>query len=253
MSRNSPGKGGGRASDMSRKLDLYEFLMDFVSHEIRNPLTSIIMHAHLLDEGTYGDLSPEQVDIIRRILQSANRIEHMTGDFLNMRRVDSKEGLLHKEWLNLKKDIILVSIYDLAEKFPHLERRLSAIQEGDCSAGKVYADRQLLLTLYDNLIFNALKYGREDGRITWDCLLEGRHWQMRVYNEGQGVGETDLTAIFNKFVRISDEDLPRQPGSGLGLYNVKRIVELHGGKVWAESEYGKNFAVWFTLSRPEND
>lgn len=236
--------------EMTRKLDLYEFLMDFVSHEIRNPLNSIILFANLMTEKAYGELTAEQQEVIERILVSAYRIEHMTGDFLNMRRVDSKEGLLHKEWLHLKKDVILVTLNDLADKFPHLADRLSKVQEGDCSAGKILVDRQLLLTLYDNLLFNALKYGREDGRITWDCLMEEDHWLMRVYNEGKGVKEKDLGTIFDKFVRIKDSELPDQPGTGLGLYNVQRIVQLHGGEIWAESEYGKNFAVWFTIPRP---
>ena len=237
-------------NDVTRKLDLYEFLMDFVSHEIRNPLNSIIMFTNMMAEGAYGELTEEQQEIIKRVLVSAYRIEHMTGDFLNMRRVDSREDLLHREWLNLKKDIILVALSDLSDKFPHLAGRLSRIGEGDCSAGKVFADRQLLLTLYDNLFFNAIKYGREDGRISWDCLMEDDHWLIRVYNEGKGVRKDDLDSIFSKFVRIKDDELPRQPGTGLGLYNVQRIVHLHQGKIWAESEYGKNFAVWFTIPRP---
>jgi signal transduction histidine kinase len=74
---------------------------------------------------------------------------------------------------------------------------------------------------------------------------------MRVYNEGKGVRPEDLGAIFGKFVRIKDTDLPSQPGTGLGLYNVQRIVKLHGGEIWAESDYGRNFAVWFTIKIPE--
>jgi len=236
--------------DISRKLDLYEFIMDFVSHEIRNPLNSIIMFGNLMEEGTYGDLTDEQREVMKRILVSAYRIEHMTGDFLNMRRVDAKEDILHKEWLRLKKDVIQVTLNDLTEKFPNQEKRLLKVSEGDCSAGKIFADRQLLLTLYDNLFFNALKYGSEDGRITWDCLMEEDHWLLRVYNEGKGVRKEDLDTIFSKFTRIKDKEIPSQPGTGLGLYNVQRIVLLHGGRVWAESEYGRNFAVWMTIPRP---
>jgi len=236
--------------DITRKLDLYEFLMDFVSHEIRNPLNSIIMFGNLMVEGTYGDLSDEQKEVMQRMLVSAYRIEHMTGDFLNMRRVDAKEDILHREWLNLKKDVIQVTLNDLTDKFPNQSERLAKVREGDCSAGKVFADRQLLLTLYDNLFFNALKYGSEDGRIFWDCLLEDDNWLLRVYNEGKGVRKEDLDAIFTKFTRIKDKEIPSQPGTGLGLYNVQRIVHLHGGKIWAESKYGRNFAVWLTIPRP---
>jgi signal transduction histidine kinase len=236
--------------DISRKLDLYEFLMDFVSHEIRNPLNSIIMFGNLMAEGAYGELTDEQKDVMKKVLGSAYRIEHMTGDFLNMRRVDAKEDILYKEWLNLRKDIITVTINDLMDKFPNQAERLGKVRQGDCSPGKIFADRQLLLTLYDNLFFNALKYGAESGRITWDCLMEEDHWLLRVYNEGKGVRQEDLDTIFSKFTRIKDKEIPSQPGTGLGLYNVQRIILLHGGRIWAESEYGKNFAVWMTIPRP---
>lgn len=235
---------------IEQKLDLYEFLLDFVSHEIRNPLNSIIMFSDLLTEGAYGDLTGEQKEILSRILASAYRIEHMSGDFLNLRRFDSQEEMLHKEWLHLKRNVIQETLTDLANKFPNLSSRISKVQEGDCSAGKIFADRQLLLTLYDNLFFNAIKYGREDGRIIWDCLDDGENWLMRVYNEGAGVDPKELDKIFEKFVRIKDRDIPHQPGTGLGLYNVRRIVELHGGKVWAESEPRKYFSIWLSLPRP---
>ncbi len=235
---------------MMRKLDLYEFLMDFVSHEIRNPLNSIIMFGNLMGEGAYGGLTPKQKEVLERILSNAYRIEHMTGDFLNLRRVDSGQELLHKEWLNLKRDVIQVVLSDLGYKFPHLLPRLEKVRESESNACKVYADRQLLITLSDNLFFNAVKYGKPGGRITWSCNIQKTQWLMRVYNEGQGVRPGEIKNIFKKFVRIKDAGLPAQAGTGLGLYNVKRIVKLHQGRTRAESDYGKNFSVLFSIPRP---
>jgi signal transduction histidine kinase len=237
---------------MQRKLDLYEFLLDFIAHEIRNPLNSIIMFGNLLTEGAYGAVPPQQAEVIGRVLASAYRIEHMTGDFLNLRRVDGGEEMLHREWLDLPTDVVQATLRDLAAKFPAHASRLSRVRrEGCCTAMRVFADRQMLLTVYDNLFFNALKYGRTAGKISWGCTVRRKSWEMFVRNEGQGVKPEALPRIFTKFYRVQDEKLPPQPGTGLGLYNVQRIVRLHGGTIQASSRYGRDFTVRFTLPRPD--
>ncbi|HEY5999323.1 MAG TPA: HAMP domain-containing sensor histidine kinase [bacterium] len=239
---------------VQRKLDLYEFLLDFIAHEIRNPLNSIIMFGNLLMEGAYGPMPQQQQEIIRRILASGYRIEHMAGDFLNLRRADGGEEALHREWLDLRADVVEATLRDLEAKFPSYSARLARVQRERCgSPVRVFADRQLLLTVYDNLFFNALKYGRTNGTITWGCSVRGRAWEMFVANEGQGVRPEALGKIFTKFYRVQDEKMPQQPGTGLGLYNVQRIVRLHGGSIRATSRYGRDFTVRFTIPRPAAD
>jgi len=239
-------------NSMQRKLDLYEFLLDFIAHEIRNPLNSIIMFGNLLTEGAYGGVPAKQAEVIGRILASAYRIEHMTGDFLNLRRVDGGEEMLHREWLDVKTDVVEATLRDLAAKFPNYATRLARVrQEGSCAATRVFADRQMLLTVYDNLFFNALKYGRSAGKIGWGCTVLARGWELFVRNEGQGVKPDALAKVFTKFYRVQDEKMAPQPGTGLGLYNVQRIVRLHRGTIRARSRYGRDFTVSFTLPRPD--
>jgi signal transduction histidine kinase len=241
-------------ASMQRKLDLYEFLLDFIAHEIRNPLNSIIMFGNLLAEGAYGAVPPQQAEIIGRVLASAYRIEHMTGDFLNLRRVDGGEEMLHREWLDLRADVVEVTLRDLAAKFPAYGARLARVQRAGCAmAARVFADRQMLLTVYDNLFFNALKYGRSNGKISWGCAVRKGSWELFVTNEGQGVKPEALAKVFTKFYRVQDEKMPPQPGTGLGLYNVQRIVRLHRGTIRAASRYGKDFTVRFALPRPDAD
>jgi two-component system sensor histidine kinase VicK len=241
-------------ASMQRKLDLYEFLLDFIAHEIRNPLNSIIMFGNLLTEGAYGALQPKQAEVIGRMLASGYRIEHMTGDFLNLRRVDGGEEMLHREWLDLRADVVEGALRDLATKFPAYGGRLARVQRQGCAAPvRLFADRQMLLTVYDNLFFNALKYGRTGGRISWGCAVRPRAWEMFVTNEGQGVRAEALAKIFTKFYRVQDEKMPPQPGTGLGLYNVQRIVRLHGGTIRAASRYGRDFTIRFTIPRPAAD
>jgi signal transduction histidine kinase len=176
----------------------------------------------------------------------------MTGDFLNLRRPEGGEEMLRREWLDLKTDVVEATLRDLAAKFPAHAARLSRVRrEGACTATRVFADRQMLLTIYDNLFFNALKYGRKAGKISWGCAVRKRSWEMFVTNEGQGVKPEALAKVFTKFYRVQDEKMPPQPGTGLGLYNVQSIVRLHQGTVRASSHYGRDFTVRFTLPRPD--
>lgn len=239
-------------SSMQRKLDMYEFLLDFIAHEIRNPLNSIIMFGNLLTEGAYGAVPQKQADVLGRVLASAYRIEHMTGDFLNLRRVDGGAEMLRREWLDVKTDVVEATLRDLAAKFPSYAARLARVRrDGRCPATRVFADRQMLLTIYDNLFFNALKYGRQSGKIVWGCGIRKNAWEMYVTNEGLGVKPEALAKVFTKFYRVQDQKIPPQPGTGLGLYNVQRIVRLHQGTIRASSRYGRDFTVRFTLPRPD--
>jgi protein-histidine pros-kinase len=239
------------SASMQRKLDMYEFLLDFIAHEIRNPLNSIIMFGNLLTDGAYGAVPAKQAEVLGRVLASAYRIEHMTGDFLNLRRVDGGEELLHREWLDLKTDVVEATLRDLAAKFPAYAARLARVRrDGDCSGTRIFADRQMLLTVYDNLFFNALKYGRQTGKIVWGCGVRKGAWELFVTNEGQGVKPEALAKVFTKFYRVQDEKIAPQAGTGLGLYNVQRIVRLHKGTIRASSRYGRDFTVRFTLPQP---
>jgi signal transduction histidine kinase len=141
---------------------------------------------------------------------------------------------------------------DLAALFPTYAARLARVRrDGSCPATRVFADRQMLLTIYDNLFFNALKYGRQAGKIVWGCGVRKNAWEMYVTNEGQGVKPEALAKVFTKFYRVLDQKMPPQPGTGLGLYNVQRIVRLHQGTIRASSRYGRDFTVRFTLPRPD--
>jgi signal transduction histidine kinase len=162
--------------------------------------------------------------------------------------------MLHREWLDLRADVVEVTLRDLAAKFPAYSARLARVQRAGCASPvRLFADRQMLLTVYDNLFFNALKYGRSGGKVSWGCAVRARAWEMFVTNEGQGVRPEALPKVFTKFYRVQDEKIPPQPGTGLGLYNVQRIVRLHRGTIRAASRYGRDFTVRFTIPRPAAD
>ncbi|MCK4379428.1 MAG: ATP-binding protein, partial [Deltaproteobacteria bacterium] len=100
--------------------------------------------------------------------------------------------------------------------------------------------------VFSNLFNNAIKYGSSEGKIIYGVEIQEKGLRFHVWNEGPGIAEDKINQVFRRFQRLKDKNIPEQKGIGLGLYNVKEIVELHGGKIWVESEYGKwvDFIFW---------
>jgi len=237
------------SGQLQDKIDYYEFLIDFVSHEIRNPLSAVVMFTRLMKEGAYGELDPRQLEVLDRILANSTRIEHMTDDFLNLSLVENARTYLHPEELDLYPDIIVPAIDALEKKHLFTREQKQAFKNQVKKSVRVWADRRLMNVVIDNLFFNAVKYGREGGEITYGWRTRGEQVVIWVRNEGQGVRKKDLAVIFDKFVRLKDPKIPPKRGTGLGLFNVRRIIEMHGGRIWAESKYGSSFTILFTLPR----
>ena len=232
-----------------KRIDQAEFIINFVSHEIKNPLSAVIMFTRLFKEGAYGEVSDDQQETLDRILANAARIDHMTSDFLTLSSLESGDRFLQMEDLDFYDNIILPAITSLEKNLLFSPKQTKILKDrGDCGV-RIRADRRLMTVVYDNLLFNAIKYGRQGGEITLGCREEPDQFVLNVYNEGQGVREEDLEFIFERFVRLKDPNMPSKRGTGLGLYNVRRIIEMHGGRIWPESEYGRYFNVLFTLPR----
>jgi signal transduction histidine kinase len=115
----------------------------------------------------------------------------------------------------------------------------------------VTADPILMRIVFSNLITNAIKYGITGGMITLGFREEDEWFRFHVKNEGPGIPENKLTAVFEKFTRIDYKVLGKQLGTGLGLYNTKEIIEKHGGTIWAESEEGKWANFIFEIPKGE--
>ncbi|MFH1115757.1 MAG: ATP-binding protein, partial [Pseudomonadota bacterium] len=103
---------------------------------------------------------------------------------------------------------------------------------------RLVGNRGLLETVYRNLFGNALKYRSEDGKIAYGVIDKGDRYVFNVWNEGPGVPVDQVEKIFQKFYRVPDETTRDKRGTGLGLYNIRRIIEGHGGRIWCESEPG---------------
>lgn len=213
-----------------------------VSHELRTPLTSISGYVETLIE-SHG-LPEEQVkEFLSIILKNASRMNRLTEDLLALARVESKDYALTPQ--SLRASVLVVdAIESLAPLANDAGLRLMA---GEMADDLVSADPDALQQVFGNLIENAVKYGREGGRIIVSCRRQGENVEFTVQDFGPGIASHHLSRIFERFYRVDTARSRESGGTGLGLAIVKRVLEAHGGDIWVESELGQGTAFLFRL------
>ena len=225
----------------------YLNMLGFVSHELRSPLISILGFAELLEEDVLGTINEEQLKAVHVIIRSSNSLIDMIQNYLDLAKIEQGEMKLDLKTVDLYNDILVIIFEEMDEQFQ--KKEISVIVEGEQKISSVSCDVRLIRVVLNNLISNAVKYGEKNGTLSI-CFSDDEDFlKISVTNTGDGVQKREQRKIFKKF---SQADGTRHHGyrsSGLGLYNAKYIVKKHGGKIWAESEFGKWFNVSFTLPR----
>jgi signal transduction histidine kinase len=172
----------------------------------------------------------------------------MVRDYLDLSRLERGDLKARKFLTNLPKTVVAPAVEQTAVFFGSRQIEVDVKCPSDLSA---VGDPELLRIALNNFLTNAAKYGREGGKAT--VTLEEQDGQIRlsVWNEGEGFSLEDAEHLFDKFFRLKTANTYAKRGSGLGLYTVRHIAELHGGRAWAESEPGAWAA--FHLSFPTKD
>ncbi len=227
-----------------------EFLST-AAHELRNPLTSIMGFSELLL--TRQDLSDEKRSRFLDYINShAIHLKQIIDSLLDISRIESGEGLVMKlQPLNLYS-LFEKEMQSWQEANPNHTYQLQAggdlKRAGELAEGwpRVYADQGRVRQVIYNLLSNATKYSPDGGTITVSATLAGGYLEVTVADEGIGMTENELAHIFEKFWR-ADASSTAVEGTGLGLVNVRYIVEQQGGHIWVESTKGEGAVVHFTL------
>lgn len=214
-----------------------------VSHDLRNPLSAIIANAGFLEKklpaGEEGERIGKRAQAIKR---SAERMNHLIRDLLDLARIESKRFQLERAPLRLGS-----LVAEAIEMFQPLAGNKSIALEADLDGADrlVSCDRERVLQVLSNLLGNALKFTAEGGaiRIAANCNEEGEV-RIGVSDTGSGIAPDHLPRIFDRYWQGRAGG---RVGSGLGLYIARGIVEAHGGRIWAESEIDRGSAFWFTL------
>lgn len=225
--------------------------VSIASHELRTPLTIINGYLSLLLNGDLGDPSDvgsrvQQLNVIGKVYKETQRLTNLVEELLNVSRIE--EGRLK---LHLKK----VSLEDLVREVA-FELQPLAASEGitmsldlDVAAGRKLAlvDRDKMKQVLVNLIDNAIKYNRAKGKVLIRTKLVGDKVQITVEDNGFGIPTALQTKIFSKFQQVPGSYIKENKGTGLGLFIVKSLVEMHNGEVGVKSNPGSGSKFFFSL------
>jgi signal transduction histidine kinase len=219
-------------------------MLGFVSHELKAPLGSATLGLYSVKDGFLGALSAEQRRVLGSVGQNLDFLNEMVKHYLDLSRLEKGELSVRKGWVRLCDEVVEPVLETLAAP---LERKRMSVENGLAPGLQVHADRDLLRIVYDNLLSNAAKYGREDGWIRLGAQLEGGSIVLTVENAGEGIPRDQCDRLFKKFSRLRHVEETRQKGTGLGLFICKEIVEQHGGSIGVDSEEGSWTRFAFTL------
>lgn len=206
-------------------------LIVYLAHDIKTPLTSMIGYLSLLSE--IKDIPQEQrnryIDIA---LDKSYRLEYLINELFDVARFNSEKIVLEKEEINL--NLMLEQIAD--DFYPTLKEMNKKINFTSDEKTILYADPDKLSRVFNNLIKNAVNYSKENTDIDISILNKENQATVKITNKGKQIPKEKLDKIFEKFYRLDSSRTSKTGGSGLGLAIAKEIVELHGGRIYAESD-----------------
>ncbi len=218
-----------------------------ISHDLRTPLAAIITHAEILREGMLGELNSRQRDSVSGIVNGGQQLIDMIDEILTYVRSASDQITLIRTEFCITEVVDQVRLLNeaLAAKKGLTIERLN----GD-EIPPVYADRDKLKHVLGNLIGNAIKFTPDGGRV-WISLSrrgrDGNELLVEVGDTGRGIARDHYELVFREFAQVDSSPSRPHHGTGLGLAIARKLVELHSGHIWVESELGKGSRFFFTL------
>jgi signal transduction histidine kinase len=235
-------------ADKSRQLEVAnkhksEFLAN-MSHELRTPLNAIIGFSEVLLEKLFGELNEKQDDYLKDIHTSGKHLLSLINDILDLSKVEAGRMELEPSTFDLKTTIsnAMTLIRERAQR-----HSIALGLDADPELGDIAADERKLKQILLNLLSNAVKFTPDGGRIDVSARRDGDNVLIAVHDTGIGIAPDDQEAVFEEFRQVGRDYTTKQEGTGLGLALTRKFVELHGGRIWVESEPGKGSTFSFTL------
>ena len=220
-----------------------EFLAN-MSHELRTPLNAIIGFSEVLGERMFGELNEKQAEYTEDILSSGRHLLSLINEILDLSKVEAGRMELELATFDLPLAI------DNARTFVRERATKHGINLDvtvDERLGDFVGDERKIKQVLLNLLSNAVKFTPEGGRIGIKARQADGSAEISVSDTGIGISPEDQSKIFEEFRQVGGDYAHKREGTGLGLTLAKKFVELHGGKIWVESEVGKGSTFSFTL------
>jgi PAS domain S-box-containing protein len=233
--------------DTSKEKQLEEMKVDFVSmaaHELRTPLTAIRGYASLLQMHYATKLDESARELLTRLLVSTTTLTNLIDNLLSVSRIERNDLIVERKPIDL--GIIIKDIFNSYRQEAQTRKQQFMLNLPD-NLPLVMADPFRIGQVFINLISNAITYTPEGGKVTISVSVKSDNLEVIVQDTGEGIPKEAMPRLFTKFFRVSGSLEQGSKGTGLGLYITKSIVELHNGKIWAESVMGKGTTFTFTI------
>lgn len=230
-----------------RLKELDKLKSDFVSnvsHELRTPLTAIKGSVDNMLDGLTGELNEKQSRYLTRIKSTADRLARLINDLLDLSRIEAgiKLNRINLSLPTVVKEVVESLGSVAAEKLINFEIKTA---DNDLTA---WADPDRVAEVLTNLLGNAIKFSPTGGNVTVSLARSGNNWvKVSITDAGTGIRPEEANRIFDKFYQVSHPEQPKASGTGLGLPIAKALVEMHGGRIWLESQVGHGSVFSFTL------
>ncbi len=221
-----------------------------VSHELRTPLTTIREGISQVLDGLLGEINDGQREFLSMAMEDTDRLSRIIGNLLDFSRLESGRLELQRK---------LSDISDVARKMVALLRTQAEAKnislELSCPDGlpELYLDPDRTAQIFTNLIGNAVKFTPSGGKVQMRIVEQPAEIEVTVADTGIGILPADYRRIFERFEQISREGELSTGGTGLGLAITKELVEMHGGRIWVESEIGRGSRFIFVIPKYEAD
>src|SRR5262249_17014402 len=220
-----------------------EFLAN-MSHELRTPLNAIIGFSEVLQEKLFGELNEKQAEYTDDILTSGRHLLSLINEILDLSKVEAGRMELEPSTFDLPLAIENARIFVRERATKH---GINLDVNIDERLGDYVGDERKIKQILLNLLSNAVKFTPEGGRISITANKTDNGAEISVSDTGIGIAPEDRAKIFEEFRQVGGDYAHKTEGTGLGLTLAKKFVELHGGKIWVESEVGKGSTFSFTL------
>jgi signal transduction histidine kinase len=219
-----------------------EFLAN-MSHELRTPLNAIIGFSEVLVDRMFGELNPKQDEYLKDIYASGQHLLSLINDILDLSKIEAGRMELEATDFDLPSaiDNALTLVRERATR-----RGITLARTIDEHLGSLRGDERKVKQVLLNLLSNALKFTPEGGRIDVSARVHDGVAEVSVADTGVGIAPEDQEAVFEEFRQVGAADR-KVEGTGLGLALSRKFIELHGGRIWVESEVGKGSTFTFTL------
>jgi len=218
-----------------------------MSHELRTPLNAVIGFSEVLIDGHFGDVNDKQKEYLTDIMASGQHLLALITDILDISKIESGRDELEPSPIDIC-EIIDNSLVMIREQAYRHGLIIESSVDENVKTLEVTADARKVKQILFNFLSNAAKFTPDGGRIEIQAAKSGNDLVVSVCDSGIGIAPEELEKIFDEFYQTEQGLANKTPGTGLGLALCKRFVEMHGGRIWAESEdEGKGSRFFFTL------